>query len=343
MQTITKDKFLKLKSGTDVRGVAVETKTEKIELTDEVVQSICIGFVRWYRDKFNKQDLKIAVGHDSRISAERIKNAALNAFLGEGVHVYDCGLATTPSMFMSIVMGIKADASLEITASHHPYQRNGLKFFTPNGGLEGSDVSEILNAAYDIKSSQQCGTLEKYDLMSAYAEHLRNTIINEAGNGNRPLSGLKISVDAGNGTAGFYAFDVLEPLGADVSDSQFTDPDGMFPNHIPNPENSVAIASACEMVKKTNSDFGLIFDTDADRMGCVDSSGREINRNRLVALASVIALEGNPGGTVVTDSLTSDGLREFIEKHLGGRQVRFKRGYKNVIDKSIELNNKGIN
>lgn len=343
MQTITKDKFLKLKSGTDVRGVAVETKTEKIELTDEVVQSICIGFVRWYRDKFNKQDLKIAVGHDSRISAERIKNAALNAFLGEGVHVYDCGLATTPSMFMSIVMGIKADASLEITASHHPYQRNGLKFFTPNGGLEGSDVSEILNAAYDIKSSQQCGTLEKYDLMSAYAEHLRNTIINEAGNGNRPLSGLKISVDAGNGTAGFYAFDVLEPLGADVSGSQFTDPDGMFPNHIPNPENSVAIASACEMVKKTNSDFGLIFDTDADRMGCVDSSEREINRNRLVALASVIALEGNPGGTVVTDSLTSDGLREFIEKHLGGRQVRFKRGYKNVIDKSIELNNKGIN
>ena len=342
MQTITKDKFLKLKSGTDVRGVAVETKTEKIELTDEVVQSICIGFVRWYRDKFNKQDLKIAVGHDSRISAERIKNAALNAFLGEGVHVYDCGLATTPSMFMSIVMGIKADASLEITASHHPYQRNGLKFFTPNGGLEGSDVSETLNAAYDIKSSQQCGTLEKYDLMSAYAEHLRNTIINEAGNGNRPLSGLKISVDAGNGTAGFYAFDVLEPLGADVSGSQFTDPDGMFPNHIPNPENSVAIASACEMVKKTNSDFGLIFDTDADRMGCVDSSGREINRNRLVALASVIALEGNPGGTVVTDSLTSDGLREFIEKHLSGRQVRFKRGYKNVIDKSIELNNKGI-
>lgn len=343
MQTITKDKFLKLKSGTDVRGVAVETKTEKIELTDEVVQSICIGFVRWYRDKFNKQDLKIAVGHDSRISAERIKNAALKAFLGEGVHVYDCGLATTPSMFMSIVMGIKADASLEITASHHPYQRNGLKFFTPNGGLEGSDVLEILNAAYDIKSSQQCGTLEKYDLMSAYAEHLRNTIINEAGNGSRPLSGLKISVDAGNGTAGFYAFDVLEPLGADVSGSQFTDPDGMFPNHIPNPENSVAIASACEMVKKTNSDFGLIFDTDADRMGCVDSSGREINRNRLVALASVIALEGNPGGTVVTDSLTSDGLREFIEKHLGGRQVRFKRGYKNVIDKSIELNNNGIN
>ena len=343
MQTITKDKFLKLKSGTDVRGVAVETSTEKIELTDEVVEAICAGFVRWYRDKFGKNELSIAVGHDSRISADRIKNAAIKAFLGEGVHVYDCGLATTPSMFMSIVMGVKADASLEITASHHPYQRNGLKFFTPNGGLEGSDVSDILNLSYDIKSAGLNGTIEKYDLMSVYAEHLRNTIIKEVANGDKPLDGLKISVDAGNGTAGFYAYDVLEPLGANVSGSQFTEPNGMFPNHIPNPENSVAIASACEMVKKSKSDFGLIFDTDADRMGCVDSSGREINRNRLVALASVIALEGNPGGTVVTDSLTSDGLREFIEKTLGGKQIRFKRGYKNVIDKSIELNNEGVN
>ena len=343
MQTITKDKFLKLKSGTDVRGVAVETSTEKIELTDEVVEAICAGFVRWYRDKFGKNELSIAVGHDSRISADRIKNAAIKAFLGEGVHVYDCGLATTPSMFMSIVMGVKADASLEITASHHPYQRNGLKFFTPNGGLEGSDVSDILNLSYDIKSAGLNGTIEKYDLMSVYAEHLRNTIIKEVANGDKPLDGLKISVGAGNGTAGFYAYDVLEPLGANVSGSQFTEPNGMFPNHIPNPENSVAIASACEMVKKSKSDFGLIFDTDADRMGCVDSSGREINRNRLVALASVIALEGNPGGTVVTDSLTSDGLREFIEKTLGGKQIRFKRGYKNVIDKSIELNNEGVN
>lgn len=160
MQTITKDKFLKLKSGTDVRGVAVETSTEKIELTDEVVEAICAGFVRWYRDKFGKNELSIAVGHDSRISADRIKNAAIKAFLGEGVHVYDCGLATTPSMFMSIVMGVKADASLEITASHHPYQRNGLKFFTPNGGLEGSDVSDILNLSYDIKSAGLNGTIE---------------------------------------------------------------------------------------------------------------------------------------------------------------------------------------
>lgn len=343
MQMITKDSLLKLKSGTDIRGVAVKTETEEIELTNEVVEKICTAFAQWVKKKYNKNDLKIAVGHDSRISADRIKENAIKAFVSEGVTVYDCGLASTPSMFMSIVMDIKVDASLEITASHHPYQRNGLKFFTVDGGLEGSDVKEILEIAYDVKQSGKDGNVITYNFMDVYCEHLRNTIISEVGAGDKPLSSLKIAVDAGNGVGGFYAKNVLEPLGADVSGSRFLEPDGMFPNHIPNPENKQAIESACEMVVKSNADFGLIFDTDVDRMGCVSKTGEEINRNRLVALASVIALTGNEGGTVVTDSLTSDGLRSFIENDLGGKQLRFKRGYKNVIDKSIELNNQGIN
>lgn len=334
---------MKLKSGTDIRGVAVETETEKIELTDEVVEKICTAFVIWLRKKENKEDIKIAVGHDSRISAERIKKAVFKAFTAEGATVYDCGLASTPSMFMSIVLDIKADASLEITASHHPYQRNGLKFFTRNGGLEGSDIKDILHIAYSAVPGNKQGEIIKYDFMTVYCEHLRNKIIAEADNGEKPLAGLKISVDAGNGVGGFYAENVLKPLGADISGSRFLEPDGMFPNHIPNPENKEAIRSACEMVKNSASDFGLIFDTDVDRMGCVSADGEEINRNRLVALASVIALDGNAGGTVVTDSLTSDGLRDFIENNLGGKQLRFKRGYKNVIDKSIELNKNGIN
>ena len=232
------------------------------------------------------------------------------AFISEGTAVYDCYLASTPSMFMSIVLDIQVDASLEITASHHPYQRNGLKFFTRNGGLEGKDVKDILELAYSAELGTKEGKVIPYNFMHVYCEHLRNTIIKEVDCGNKPLAGLKISVDAGNGVGGFYASDVLEPLGADVSGSQFLEPDGMFPNHIPNPENKEAIASACEMVKNSKSDFGLIFDTDVDRMGCVSADGEEINRNRLVALASVIALDGNSGATVVTDSLTSDGLRD---------------------------------
>lgn len=343
MQMITEDKLMKLKSGTDIRGVAVKTDTEEIELTDEVIEKICTAFVIWLRKKEGREDLRIAVGHDSRISANRIKSAAVKAFSAEGVTVYDCGLSSTPAMFMSIVLDIKADASLEITASHHPYQRNGLKFFTKNGGLEGGDVQDILHIAYSAELGNKMGSIINYDFMTVYCEHLRNKIISEVKDGDRPLENLKISVDAGNGVGGFYAEKVLKPLGADVGSSQFLEPDGMFPNHIPNPENKAAIASACDMVIKSNSDFGIIFDTDVDRMGCVSSNGEEINRNRLVALASVIALDGNESGTVVTDSLTSDGLRAFIEEELGGKQLRFKRGYKNVIDKSIELNHAGVN
>ena len=101
--------------------------------------------------------------------------------------------------------------------------------------------------------------------------------------------------------------------------------------------------SISEAVTESKSDLGVIFDTDVDRAACVDSDGREINRNRLIALSSVIALENNPGGTIVTDSVTSDGLKEFIEKTLGGVHHRFKRGYKNVINEAIRLNNEGIN
>lgn len=161
-------------------------------------------------------------------------------------------------------------------------------------------------------------------------------------NGDRPLEGLHIVVVAGNGVGGFYADQVLAPLGADVSGSQFLEPDGMFPNHIPNPENKGAIDAASKMVLDSSADLGLIFDTDVDRMGCIGATGQEINRNTLVALAAAIVLEDHPGTTVVTDSLTSDGLRTFIEQDLGGKQLRYRRGYKNVIDKSIELNKSGV-
>ncbi len=98
------------------------------------------------------------------------------------------------------------------------------------------------------------------------------------------------------------------------------------------------MASISEAVRENNADLGVIFDTDVDRGGAVDSKGNEINRNRLVAVAAAIALEGNDGGTVVTDSITSSGLKAFIEENLGGRHYRYRRGYKNVIDKALELN-----
>jgi phosphomannomutase len=152
------------------------------------------------------------------------------------------------------------------------------------------------------------------------------------------LAGLKIIVDAGNGAGGFYADRVLQPLGADTAGSQFLEPDGTFPNHVPNPEDPEAMAAICRAVVEHQADFGIIFDTDVDRSAAVDSTGKELNRNRLIGLISAIVLQEHPNSTIVTDSITSDGLTQFIQQDLGGTHHRFKRGYKNVINESVRLN-----
>lgn len=344
------DKFYKqFKSGTDIRGVASEgVEGQPVNLTDDVVARMADGFVLWLSKKVSKapETLTISIGRDSRISGPHIVSICSERFKCCGATVLDCSLASTPSMFMTTV-DLGCDGALQITASHHPFNRNGLKFFTREGGLEGSDIEQILEYAQNGDSPEEktCGEIRKVDYMTDYAKGLCEKIKKEvnAEDYEHPLKGFKIVVDAGNGAGGFYADKVLSVLGADTTGSRYLDPDGMFPNHIPNPEDATAMASICEAVKEANADLGVIFDTDVDRGGAVDNKGNEINRNRLVAVAAAIALEGNEGGTVVTDSITSSGLKEFIEDTLGGQHYRYRRGYKNVIDKALELNALGIN
>lgn len=344
------DKFYKqFKSGTDIRGVASEgVEGQPVNLTDDVVARMADGFVLWLSKKVSKapEALTISIGRDSRISGPHIVSICSERFKRCGANVLDCSLASTPSMFMTTV-DLGCDGALQITASHHPFNRNGLKFFTREGGLEGSDIEEILEYAQNGESPAEnsCGEIKKVDYMTDYAKGLCKKIKEEvnAEDYDHPLKGFKIVVDAGNGAGGFYADKVLSVLGADTTGSRYLEPDGMFPNHIPNPEDATAMASICEAVKEANADLGVIFDTDVDRGGAVDNKGNEINRNRLVAVAAAIALEGNEGGTVVTDSITSSGLKEFIENTLGGQHYRYRRGYKNVIDKALELNAQGIN
>lgn len=339
--------YLKLKSGTDIRGVASEGGGEPVTLTDETVKAIGASFLVWCEKHLGRPaaGLRIALGRDSRISGPRIMEALKEVFLGYGARCFGCGMASTPSMFLA-VLDLPCDCSVQITASHHPFHRNGLKFFTKDGGLDAPDIEEILlGAEQGLCPGQEIpGSWEETDHMAFYAASLRK-MIREAVNApdfDRPLAGFHIVVDAGNGAGGFYAGEVLAPLGADTSGSQFLEPDGRFPNHIPNPENPEAMASVSRAVLASHADLGVIFDTDVDRGGAVDKEGREINRNRLVALASAIALENCPGGTVVTDSITSDGLKEYIETTLGGKHHRFKRGYKNVINEALRLNAQGV-
>ncbi len=330
-----------LKSGTDIRGSAFSTDGQPVDLTAERLQSITWAFANHLERKIGKyEDLKVAIGYDPRISSISIKYVVENVLLAMGYKVYDCGLSSTPSMFMSII-NFDVDAAIEITASHLPMNMNGLKFFTREGGFSGDDIKAILTRASTKvwTKGDFRGATEKLNNMAKYCEDLREMIKKgvNAPDYEQPLKGLKIVVDPSNGVGEFYIKDVLNPLGADTSGSIAVHPDGRFPTHQPNPENKAAMDLISEATKKANGDLGIIFDTDCDRSACVDSEGEPINRNKLVALASYIALKDYPNGIIVTDSVTSDGLTEFIEQELGGIHRRFKRGYKNVIDEAKHL------
>lgn len=338
-----------LQNGSDIRGVALEgVPGESVNLTLDVVTILGKAFATWLADELSVPTarLSIAVGRDSRLSGPTLMQAVIAGMTSLGCRVMDVGMASTPAMFMSTVLpDFACHGAIMLTASHLPFNRNGLKFFTRQGGLGKGDISRILDLAEQGGFAAAApGLVEHRDLIAAYSAGLVQQIrqaVNHPETFDQPLQGLKIIVDAGNGAGGFYASQVLAPLGADTTGSQFLDPDGTFPNHMPNPENEAAMASICQAVIDQGADFGIIFDTDVDRGAAVDHEGRELNRNRLIALISAIVLQEHPGSTIVTDSITSDGLTQFIEGELGGIHHRFKRGYKNVINEAIRLNDAG--
>ncbi|MCD7770691.1 MAG: phosphomannomutase/phosphoglucomutase [Oscillospiraceae bacterium] len=340
--TTTKD-YSKLRNESDIRGIAIAgVPGQDVNLTESACRDIARGFALWLVRRTKKTNLRVAVGRDSRLSGEKLSGWMADELAKEGIQVTDMGLASTPAMFMTTKTdGYMFDGAVMVTASHLPYNRNGYKFFTPDGGVEASDIKEMIELAEtDLHTGFKPAEVKKDEFMDVYSKRLADMIRNSCGS-DTPLTGLKIVVDAGNGAGGFYAEKVLKPLGADTTGSRFLDPDGSFPNHIPNPENKEAMASITEAVKESHADLGVIFDTDVDRAGAVLSDGSELNRNRLIAMLSAMLLRDHPHTTIVTDSVTSSGLGEFIRSK-GGVHHRFRRGYRNVINESIRLNKEGI-
>ena len=335
--------YRKLKSGSDVRGVAVG---EGATLTPDVAKTLGMAFARYVAGKTGKpvERVSIALGRDSRVSGPQLLEAAAQGIASAGARAVDYGMCTTPAMYMAILTeGFQPDGSIMVTASHHPWQLNGLKFFTGEGGLGFHELDEVLEMAQRLEKEEPrpTGEIISTPFLPTYENHLKQLIISGVDpEVQKPLLGLHVVVDAGNGAGGFYA-DMLEDLGAWIEGSQFLEPDGHFPNHIPNPENKDAMASVSAAVKRVDADLGVIFDADCDRAAIVDHTGKEINRNRLIAMISAILLDEAPGATIVTDSVTSSGLSDFI-REWGGEHYRYKRGYRNVIDEAVRLNQAGI-
>jgi len=250
-----------------------------------------------------------------------------------------------------------------VTASHLPADRNGLKFFTPEGGFTKSQIQQLGVRAMDCASEWYTrGMLppasgdgavmcsEWVDWMPQYADSLKQAVIQQVNRGETPLKGLNIVLNSGNGSGGFFQA-VLEDLGADVSGCIHNTPDGSFPNGIPNPEYTPMLEETVKACEAAYADLGIMLDTDADRCGFVvprtvqDNGVRAdyepLNRNRLIALLGVVLSREAPGCAIVTDSVTSEGLATFLEDNLGLKHVRYLKGYANVINKAKELTTTG--
>ncbi|KAJ9135766.1 hypothetical protein P3X46_032909 [Hevea brasiliensis] len=353
------DRIRRLQNGSDVRGVALEgEKGRTVDLTPPAVEAIAESFGEWVIRRLEKErgrvveDVRVSLGRDPRESGASLSVAVFAGLARAGCMVFDMGLATTPACFMSTLLPPFAfDASIMMTASHLPYTRNGLKFFTKRGGLTSPEVEEICDKAARkfanrlAKVSTMLNTPpKKVDFMSTYAKHLRDIIkekVNHPLHYDTPLEGFQIIVNAGNGSGGFFTWDVLDKLGADTFGSLHLNPDGMFPNHIPNPGDKTAMALTRTAVLENSADLGIVFDTDVDRSGVVDNKGNPINGDKLIALMSAIVLKEHPGTTIVTDARTSMALSRFITDR-GGQHCLYRVGYRNVIDKGVQLNRDGI-
>ncbi|RCV21637.1 hypothetical protein SETIT_4G153900v2 [Setaria italica] len=351
------DSIRRLQNGPDVRGVALEGENGRpVDLTPLAVEVIAESFGEWLHEELQRpegEELRVSVGRDPRLSGARLSAALFAGLARAGCSVFDVGLATTPACFMSTVLPrFNYDASVMMTASHLPYTRNGLKFFTKRGGLTSGDVEKICYRAAKKYVARKMGSggggmppvVMRVDLMSAYAQHLRDIIKQRVAHPTHydtPLKGFKVVVNAGNGCGGFFTWDVLEKLGADTTGSLHLEPDGTFPNHMPNPEDATAMSLTRDAVLAHGADLGVVFDTDVDRSGVVDDTGAAINGDRLIALMSAIVLDEHPSTTVVTDARASDGLTRFIASR-GGQHCLYRVGYRNVIDKGVQLNTDGV-
>lgn len=332
---IDSTKWLKLKSGSDIRG-------PEAQLTDGMVERIGYAFALELAERLETTPdrLKIAVGRDSRASGKRILAALTRGITAADSDVLDGDLCALPALFAGVFWpGGEADGAVMVTAESGAPGTNGFKFATAKGGLDEQDVAALLNRAAGARVPERL--VYDTDFTGMYADNLRRLAARFLeDDALRPLLGMRVVVDAGSGSGGFFAR-LLGELGADTEGSLNLEPDGAALGRHPAPGSPEALSALREAVLAHRADLGVAFSVDCDRAAFVDGEGRAVTGNRLIALVSALLLEKHPGSTIVTDSVTSSGLSAFIAAW-GGVHYRYKRGYRNVIGEAVRLNDDGI-
>jgi phosphomannomutase/phosphoglucomutase len=300
----------------DIRGV-----WEK-DLNSEIVELIGRGFASYLLKSINKDRARISVGRDARLHSPAIRESLIKGLTSSGIDVIDLGVCPTPLQYYSIHK-LSLDGGVMITGSHNPPEFNGFKLSVGKTTIFGDalqDIKKIIDANAFNKGN---GNIEAYPVIDDYINFLRDKF--------ESFSGLKVVVDAGNGTGGLVAPNIMRALGAEVFEL-FCEPDGRFPNHHPDPTVEKYLTDLIAKVKEVRAHVGIGYDGDADRIGAIDEDGNIIWGDKLMIIFSRDILKGHPGAKIIGEVKCSQTLYDDIAAH-GGTPVMWKTGHSLIKEK----------
>ncbi len=274
---------------------------------------------------------KVAVGYDGRVSSPMLEHALVEGLNASGMDVVRIGMGPTPMLYYAEASAEDVDGGIEITGSHNPANYNGFKMVFQGRPFFGADIQERGRRSSAGEWVDGSGSVEDRDVIDAYIERML-----EALDGIDPasLAGLKVGGDAGNGAAG----PALEKLAARLPGEHhllFTDVDGEFPNHHPDPTVEENLADLRNLVAEESLDFGVAFDGDGDRIGAIDGEGRVIWGDQLLMMFAEDLLARRKGATIIADVKASRALFDHVAAH-GGEPLMWKTGHSLIKSKMKE-------
>ena len=274
---------------------------------------------------------KVAVGYDGRVSSPMLEHALVEGLNASGMDVVRIGMGPTPMLYYAEASAEDVDGGIEITGSHNPANYNGFKMVFQGRPFFGADIQELGRRSSAGEWVDGSGSVEDRDVIDAYIDRMLEALdaIDPAS-----LAGLKVGWDAGNGAAG----PALEKLAARLPGEHhllFTDVDGEFPNHHPDPTVEENLADLRNLVAERSLDFGVAFDGDGDRIGAIDGEGRVIWGDQLLMVFAEDLLARRKGATIIADVKASRALFDHVAAH-GGEPLMWKTGHSLIKSKMKE-------
>jgi len=269
---------------------------------------------------------RVAVGYDGRTHSPLLEAALVDGLTKSGVDVVRIGLGPTPMLYYAEAT-LEVDGGVQITGSHNPGDYNGFKMVLQHKPFFGADIQNLGKLAEEGDWEEGQGSISNYEIMEDYVARL---MVGYAG------GAFRIGWDAGNGAAGPIV-DRLVKLLPGEHHTLYTEVDGTFPNHHPDPTDEKNLADLKKLVADKGLDFGIAFDGDGDRIGAVDGEGRVVWGDQLLAILAEPVLREEPGATIIADVKASQALYDRIAE-LGGKPLMWKTGHSLIKTKMKETN-----